>query len=86
MGEPARPADDAGPDCRHARTAKKFLRDGRGLAKRRGVKLSPDKLRALEAKLAAKTISSDDLPATLKNEFPGEFAGMTLRAIEKLCP
>ncbi len=86
MADAPKSSIDGGPNCLPARSAKKFLRDCKGLAKRRGVRQPIERLQILDVKLAAGTIASTDLPATLKNEFPGEFEGMTLHEIEELCP
>uniref|UniRef100_B8HMC1 Uncharacterized protein n=1 Tax=Cyanothece sp. (strain PCC 7425 / ATCC 29141) TaxID=395961 RepID=B8HMC1_CYAP4 len=65
-------------DCQTAiklleRLAEKFNRE-----------LSPERIAALNLKRDNQTITSDDLPAVLRKEFPGQFTGMNLRDIREI--
>jgi hypothetical protein len=42
-------------------------------------------VKELNALRDAEKITSNDFPAKLRSEFPGEFAGMTLGALRKKC-
>jgi hypothetical protein len=64
--------------------ATKLLTQYDRLVQKSGGKISAKKLAQLDAKRAAGTITSRDLPGSLQAEFPGELAGKTLDEIKNL--
>ncbi len=73
------------PSKQDCNKAIKILTQYQRLAKDRNVKLSPQRIAELNRKRDAGTITSNDLPGTLQREFPGQFNGMTLNEICRLC-
>jgi hypothetical protein len=63
----------------------KILEQYERLAKKLAIRLSPARIAQLNALRDAGQIKSTDLPAKLRLNFPGEFAGMTLDAIRRAC-
>ncbi len=59
----------------------KLLTQYERLAKKYGVNLSKNKLAELNKKRDEGTITSNDLPSTLRKEFPGEFGATPLGEI-----
>ena len=80
-GDQSRPASDRSA----CRPAVKLLEQYERLAAKYGVRLPPNRLADLDRKRDAGTITSNDLPASLRAEFPGQFAGMTLDDIRMAC-
>jgi hypothetical protein len=76
---------DAVPDLSQCKKAIKLLKEFARLAKKYGIKLSPQKLKELKDLKDAGTITSGDLPPKLRSIFPGELAGMSLRTIRDKC-
>lgn len=71
---------------KECQTAKKILEQYQRLAEKRGVRLSPRRLEELNQLREAGEITINDLPSTLRREFPlGTFNSMTLAEIEELC-
>jgi hypothetical protein len=81
MGDDTRPAFDR-TVCR---TAIKLLEQYERLAAKYGARLPANRLADLDRKRDAGTITSNDLPASLRAEFPGQFAGKTLGEIRLIC-
>lgn len=75
----------AKPSKKACQTATKLLKQYDRLAQKYGVKLSPKEKARLDQKSNDGTITSNDLPATLRREFPGELQNLTLNEIEKRC-
>jgi hypothetical protein len=75
----------ATPDRANCHKAIKLLREYERLMKKYGKPLPRNRVQILDGLRDAGTITSNDLPAKLRGEFPGEFAGMTLDAIRKEC-
>lgn len=75
----------APPDPGPCKRAIKILEQFERLAKKMGIKLSAARLDQMRALRGAGSITSTDLPAKLRLDFPGEFAGMTLDAIRQAC-
>jgi hypothetical protein len=73
------------PDPAKCRKAIKLLQEYERLMRKYGKPLPPKHLKELNALRDAEKITSNHLPAKLRSEFPGEFAGMTLRDIRKKC-
>jgi hypothetical protein len=69
-------------DCQQAM---KLLTQYERLAAKYGVKLPPDRLEILNRKRQDGSITSNDLPATLRRAFPGQFQGLTLNELYKIC-
>jgi hypothetical protein len=63
----------------------KLLEQVRRLAQNLGKKLSDKRLRALQQAISDGTITSDNLPGDIKNEFPGGLKGKSLNEIRRLC-
>lgn len=63
----------------------KILEQFERLAKKLGLQLSAARIAHLNTLRDAETIKSTDLPAKLRLDFPGEFAGMTLGEIRRDC-
>jgi anti-sigma28 factor (negative regulator of flagellin synthesis) len=78
---------DSSETCPPAACSKaiKLLEQVDRLAQKLGKKLSPKRLAELQQKIADGTISSDDLPADIRREFPREFEGKSLNEIRRLC-
>ena len=51
----------------------------------RGKRLSPKRIRELDAKRTAGTITSKDLSGRLMEIFPGELKGLTPKEIKEIC-
>jgi hypothetical protein len=81
MGTAFRPASDRSA----CRAAIKLLEQYERLAAKYGVRLPANRLADLDQKRDAGTITSGDLPASLRAEFPGQFAGKTLDDIRMAC-
>jgi hypothetical protein len=75
----------ASPDPAQCNRAIKMLEQFERLANKYGIKLSPKRMQKLKDLRDAGNIKSSDLPAKLRGEFPGEFAGMTLETIRAKC-
>ena len=75
----------ATPDRANCHKAFKLLREYERLMKKYGQPLPGKRVQLLDDLRDAGTITSNHLPARLRGEFPGEFAGMTLDAIRKKC-
>ena len=75
----------ATPDGANCHKAIKLLRDYERLMKKYGQPLPRKRVQVLDGLRDAGTITSNHLPAKLRREFPGEFAGMTLDAILRKC-
>jgi hypothetical protein len=73
------------PDPRRCKKAIKILEQFQRLAHKLGIKISPERLKRLQALRDSGKIKSADLPAKLRLAFPGEFAGMTLETIRTRC-
>jgi hypothetical protein len=71
------------PDRAKCHKAIKLLQEYERLMKKYGQPLPPKRLKKLNARRDAGKITSNDLPAKLRSEFPAEFAGMTLNEIRK---
>ncbi len=67
------------------RRAIKILEQYERLAKDRGIKIPPDRLKRLNELRDSGEIRITDLPGGLRGEFPGEFDGDTLDRIRKKC-
>ncbi len=76
---------DSAPDPARCHKAIKILEQFERLAKKLGVRIPPKRLDHLRRLRDTGQIRSSDLPGTLSREFPGEFAGMTLDEIRKVC-
>jgi hypothetical protein len=63
----------------------KLLTQYERLAAKYGVKLTKEKVAALDELRAQGMITSNDLPATLQREFPGQFQGLTLNEVRQIC-
>jgi len=61
----------------------KLLDQYERLMKKYGKEIPPTTLKRLQS--LGENITGADLPGTLQSEFPGEFHGLTLREIRKLC-
>ncbi|WP_013207813.1 hypothetical protein [Ralstonia solanacearum] len=55
------------------------------LAQKLGKKLPPKRLDDLRRKINDGTITSDDLPGDIQQEFPPEFRGKSLNEIRRMC-
>lgn len=79
----------AGGDVTHSKAAcnkaKKLLTEYTRLYAKTGRELPAARRKSLDAKRDAGTISKDDLPASLKRDFPGEFSSMTLAEVQAAC-
>jgi hypothetical protein len=73
------------PDPAKCHKAIKLLQEYERLMKKYGKPLPRKRLMELNALRDAEKITSNDLPAKLRSEFPGKFAGMTLGGIRKEC-
>ena len=73
------------PTRQECNTAIKLLKQYARLAGKYQLQLPPNRLRDLDDKRDAGIITSDDLPARLRREFPGSFIGKTLKDIEVWC-
>ena len=74
------------PSKKECHKAIKILEQYPRLAKKCGVRLSPGRLEALNQLREDGTITINDLPSTLRREFPvGTFNSMTLAQIRELC-
>ena len=71
------------PSATACRTAIKLLTQFESQSQGQGVTLPPARVARLRSLGGA--ITSYDLPATLRAQFPGEFAGMTLAQIRDVC-
>ena len=71
---------------RTGRKAIKLLTQYRRLAEKRNICLSRRRLKSMDTKRDNGTISSDDLPAGLRREFPSEWRNWTLREIREILP
>jgi RHS repeat-associated protein len=69
----------------HCQTAIKLLEQYERLAAKYNIKINEARLKQLNAKRDAGTITCEDLPGGLQREFPGEFKGMTLAEIRIKC-
>jgi hypothetical protein len=75
----------ATPDRANCHKAIKLLREYERLMKKYGKPLPRKRVLVLDGLRDAGTITSNDLPAKLRGEFPGEFTGMTIDAIRRKC-
>ena len=73
------------PNRAKCHKAIKLLQEYERLMRKHGQRLPPDRLKKLNDLRDAGKITSNDLPAKLRSEFPGEFAGLTLDEIRKRC-
>jgi len=73
------------PTKQECHQAIKLLKQYARLAGKYHVQLPPPRLKSLDDKRDAGTITSDDLPARIRNAFPGSLRGRTLEDIEDLC-
>jgi hypothetical protein len=73
-------------DIKWCSKALKALKEYERLAGKFGVCLPQSRLDKLNALRDAGKITSNDLPATLRKDFPSCFEGMTLEEIEDFCP
>jgi len=73
------------PDPDHCKRAIKILEQFERLAQKFGIKLAAVRLDQLRRLRDDGTIKSTDLPAKLRMDFPGEFAGTTLAEIRRAC-
>ena len=80
-----RPVSKSPPNPRRCKRAIKILEQYERLAQKLEIKLSHARLEKLKRLRDTGEIKSTDLPATLGSDFPGEFAGMSLRAIRRAC-
>ena len=69
----------------HCKRAIKILEQYERLARQLRIKRSDARIAHLNGLRDAGAIKSTDLPARLRSNFPGEFAGMTLDAIRQAC-
>lgn len=72
-------------DANACRKAIKLLTQYERLAESQHVKLSPSRIAELNRLREEGKIKSSDLPGSLQSEFPGQFAGMALEKIRKIC-
>jgi uncharacterized Zn-binding protein involved in type VI secretion len=77
--DPDKPSPD---DCNKAI---KLLEQPIRLAEKLGKKLPEARKAALRAKIANGTITSNDLPGSIQNEFPPRFKGKTLNQVREEC-
>jgi hypothetical protein len=73
------------PDPARCNKAIKLLEQFERLARKYAVKLSSKRVMELNGLRDTGRIKSSDLPAKLRAEFPGEFAGKTLATIRDRC-
>jgi hypothetical protein len=73
------------PEPARCNTAIKLLEQFERLARKFGIAIPPKKLMDLRNRRSKETIRSSDLPAKLRSQFPGEFAGKSLKTIRDLC-
>jgi hypothetical protein len=78
-------ADAIKSSAANCQKAIKLLTQYERLAPKYGPRLLPKRLEQLNSKRNAGTITSYDIPATMREIFPGEFEGMTLTAIRRAC-
>jgi hypothetical protein len=69
----------------HCKRAIKVLEQYERLARKFGIKLSAVRLDELNRLRDSGNITSADLPAKLRLDFPGEFTGMSLNEIRHFC-
>jgi hypothetical protein len=78
--------DKSGPSTKNCGTALKLLNKALGYYKRYAPQTSEKKLKEIAAKIANKTITSNDLLGDTQNTvFPGEFKGWSLKKLEDFC-
>ena len=74
------------PDKDDCNKAKKLLTQYERIAKKKGKKIPEKRLKELNKKRDNGTITSNDLPGSLKSEFPGgELDGKELKEVRKIC-
>jgi RHS repeat-associated protein len=76
---------DEKPSAAACNTALKLLKNVIRLSGKFGGKLSEKQKKILEDKIKDGTITSDDLPGKIRDEFPGELKGKSLREIQRIC-
>ncbi len=74
------------PSRKECQTAIKILTQYERLAKKFGKKIGENRLRELDSLRELGEITINDLPATLRSEFPtGKFGNMNLKNIRHMC-
>ncbi len=76
------PSSPYAADCKKA---VKLLEQYQRLARKYGLAMPAIRIQDLNDRRSEGTIKSTDLPAKLRAEFPGEFAGMSLVEIKNIC-
>jgi hypothetical protein len=77
--------DDDKPSAADCNKAIKLLEQPIRLAEKLKKKLPDARKAALAAKIAAGTITSNDLPGSIQNEFPPKLKGKTLKDVRAIC-
>ena len=77
--------DESKPSAADCNKAMKLLMQVIRLSEKFGKKLPPKRVEELRRKINDGTIRSEDLPATLQQEFPASLRGKSLNEIRRIC-